>query len=170
MKCICTSTDDGGSTVLCEKRETWQHIACYFPDGIIPDEHHCTDYSPRYIDAEAASERRRHGSKAGKPRSVVKASTSGGSSKRHTEDVVSCESLTIYQNAAHSQEGSQRATDESKDHHEAFEEQFKEIEDLRKEHMAGLHQAFSGPNCTTLIKNLSYSRNSETQTRRLGGI
>lgn len=60
IKCICGYNDDDGNTVLCDKCNTWQHIACYFDSHVdIPGIHECTDCSPRPVDAAKAAERQR---------------------------------------------------------------------------------------------------------------
>jgi tRNA A-37 threonylcarbamoyl transferase component Bud32 len=43
IKCTCSSAEDDGSTVYCEKCDTWQHIECYYPSKKVPDEHLCSD-------------------------------------------------------------------------------------------------------------------------------
>lgn len=60
IKCICGFHDDDGNTVLCEKCNTWQHIACYYesPD-VVPDIHECADCVPRPLDVKGATERQR---------------------------------------------------------------------------------------------------------------
>ncbi|KAL4935440.1 hypothetical protein BDV06DRAFT_128729 [Aspergillus oleicola] len=60
IKCICAFQDDDGSTVFCEKCETWQHIECYY-HGLekVPDVHYCVDCEPRYLDGRRATERQR---------------------------------------------------------------------------------------------------------------
>ncbi|KAF2835223.1 hypothetical protein M501DRAFT_1008638 [Patellaria atrata CBS 101060] len=59
IKCICEFTDDDGATVLCERCNTWQHIACYYgvtnPDGV-PEIHECIDCVPRPVDKKRAIE------------------------------------------------------------------------------------------------------------------
>lgn len=155
IKCICACADDDGHTVFCEKCETWQHVACYFPDGRIPDEHYCTDCSPHTIDTEAGSERHQHGSKAGESHSAVKAYTSWGSSQRSTEDWVRWNSSTGRQSAAQPQEGFQKDTNNSKyyykalEAYEAYEEQLKEMEALHWKRMGrpeGWTPDMHGPN------------------------
>ena len=59
IKCICTYADDDGSTVFCEKCETWQHIVCYYPDNDVPELHYCVDCQPRSLDGQSATERQR---------------------------------------------------------------------------------------------------------------
>ncbi|KAB2109040.1 hypothetical protein AG0111_0g2533 [Alternaria gaisen] len=61
IRCICGCTDDDGNTVLCEKCDTWQHIACYYYSGQqhVPDIHECVDCLPRTIDSEKANEKQR---------------------------------------------------------------------------------------------------------------
>ncbi|KAL1957520.1 hypothetical protein VTO42DRAFT_5746 [Malbranchea cinnamomea] len=59
IKCICAFEDDDGSTVFCERCETWQHIICYYHDQEVPDIHNCADCEPRYLDAKRATERQR---------------------------------------------------------------------------------------------------------------
>ncbi|KPI37076.1 uncharacterized protein AB675_3648 [Cyphellophora attinorum] len=43
IKCTCSSAEDDGRTVYCEKCDTWQHIECYYPSKKVPDEHFCSD-------------------------------------------------------------------------------------------------------------------------------
>lgn len=59
IKCICSYTDDDGSTVYCPKCDTWQHILCFYNDRKVPDEHFCVDCLPRDLDAKKATERQR---------------------------------------------------------------------------------------------------------------
>ena len=59
IKCICGYADDDGSTVYCEKCDTWQHIECYYPSKKVPEEHFCSDCLPRDVDAKRAAERQR---------------------------------------------------------------------------------------------------------------
>lgn len=59
IKCICAFEDDDGSTVFCERCETWQHIVCYYNDESVPEIHNCTDCEPRVLDAKRATERQR---------------------------------------------------------------------------------------------------------------
>ena len=59
IKCICAYTDDDGSTVYCEKCDTWQHIKCYYHDESVPDEHFCAECRPRVLDGKKATERQR---------------------------------------------------------------------------------------------------------------
>jgi hypothetical protein len=55
IKCFCGFPGDDGSTVLCEKCDTWQHIACYYKSTqYVPDVHECTDCFPRPIDPKGA--------------------------------------------------------------------------------------------------------------------
>jgi hypothetical protein len=58
IKCICGFSDDDGNTVLCEKCDTWQHIACYYASAQhVPDVHDCRDCAPRYLDSRGAKRR-----------------------------------------------------------------------------------------------------------------
>lgn len=59
IKCICAFVDDDGSTVFCERCETWQHIVCYYDDQEVPDVHNCADCEPRALDGKRATERQR---------------------------------------------------------------------------------------------------------------
>ncbi|KAI5294447.1 hypothetical protein KEM52_004011 [Ascosphaera acerosa] len=59
IKCICDFVDDDGSTVYCERCDTWQHIVCYYDNQEVPEIHNCVDCEPRFLDAKAASERQR---------------------------------------------------------------------------------------------------------------
>lgn len=59
IKCICAFQDDDGSTVFCERCETWQHIICYYNDQDVPDIHNCADCEPRDLDAKRATERQK---------------------------------------------------------------------------------------------------------------
>ncbi|PGH17832.1 hypothetical protein AJ80_04655 [Polytolypa hystricis UAMH7299] len=59
IKCICDFEDDDGSTVFCERCETWQHIVCYYHGQDVPDIHNCADCEPRALDAKRAAERQR---------------------------------------------------------------------------------------------------------------
>ena len=60
IKCICDNQEDDGSTVLCEKCETWQHIRCYYnsPDSV-PEVHVCAHCDPKSDHAKQAVERQR---------------------------------------------------------------------------------------------------------------
>ncbi|KAI9756638.1 MAG: hypothetical protein M1815_003179 [Lichina confinis] len=58
IRCICGFDDDDGSTVFCERCETWQHIDCYYyPARKVPDVHICVDCEPRPLDGKRALER-----------------------------------------------------------------------------------------------------------------
>jgi hypothetical protein len=58
IRCICSYTEDDGNTVLCEKCETWQHVACYYDSARhVPDIHECVHCLPRAIDSEKANEK-----------------------------------------------------------------------------------------------------------------
>lgn len=60
IRCICSYADDDGNTVLCEKCNTWQHIACYYDSAQhVPDIHECVHCLPRAIDSEKANEKQR---------------------------------------------------------------------------------------------------------------
>lgn len=60
FKCICGFDDGGGSTVLDERCNTWQHIACYYGKSTqIPEEHLCVECLPRNLDTADASRRQR---------------------------------------------------------------------------------------------------------------
>lgn len=60
IKCICVFEDDDGSTVFCERCETWQHIVCYYGgEHEVPEIHNCSDCEPRPLDAKRATERQR---------------------------------------------------------------------------------------------------------------
>ena len=59
IKCICSYGDDDGSTVYCERCDTWQHIICYYQGKKVPDIHFCADCAPRQLDAKRASESQR---------------------------------------------------------------------------------------------------------------
>ncbi|EER22988.1 SET domain containing protein [Coccidioides posadasii C735 delta SOWgp] len=59
IKCICIFDDDDGSTVFCERCETWQHIVCYYDDQEVPEIHNCTDCEPRVLDSKRATERQK---------------------------------------------------------------------------------------------------------------
>jgi uncharacterized protein len=56
IKCICSYGDDDGSTVYCERCDTWQHIICYYQGKKVPDVHFCADCDPRQLDAKRATE------------------------------------------------------------------------------------------------------------------
>ncbi|KAI5286762.1 hypothetical protein KEM54_006535 [Ascosphaera aggregata] len=59
IKCICSFEDDDGSTVYCERCDTWQHIVCYYEKQEVPEIHNCADCEPRFLDARGATERQR---------------------------------------------------------------------------------------------------------------
>ncbi|KAI9821254.1 MAG: hypothetical protein M1827_003990 [Pycnora praestabilis] len=59
IKCICTFSEDDGSTVFCEECETWQHIDCYYPTKKVPEVHNCVDCEPRPLDPRRATERQK---------------------------------------------------------------------------------------------------------------
>ncbi|KAL4957148.1 hypothetical protein BDW69DRAFT_48507 [Aspergillus filifer] len=59
IKCICAFQDDDGSTVFCEKCETWQHIECYYHGQKVPHIHNCVDCEPRHLDGRRATERQK---------------------------------------------------------------------------------------------------------------
>ncbi|KAH8728956.1 hypothetical protein GQ44DRAFT_674485 [Phaeosphaeriaceae sp. PMI808] len=80
IKCICGFSDDDGNTVLCEKCDTWQHIACYYetPQDV-PDVHECADCSPRPVDSKGATDKQRQrrdilsvGERKGRPKTMTK--------------------------------------------------------------------------------------------------
>lgn len=70
IKCICGFKHDDGSSVFCEKCETWQHTECYYYDEkndrvLTTDElnrisHFCTDCDPRTLDVQAAIHRQKN--------------------------------------------------------------------------------------------------------------
>jgi hypothetical protein len=58
IKCICGFADYDGSTVLCEKCDTWQHIVCYYESvSHVPDVHLCADCLPRPFDKKSAADK-----------------------------------------------------------------------------------------------------------------
>ena len=69
IKCICGFKHDDGSSVFCEKCNTWQHTECYYyieEEDRVPtrDEleailHLCTDCEPRSLDIQAAVTRQK---------------------------------------------------------------------------------------------------------------
>lgn len=64
IKCICNISEDDGSTVYCEKCDTWQHILCYYgesSEGVNQEDfdHTCADCNPRPLDKQKAVERQR---------------------------------------------------------------------------------------------------------------
>ncbi|KAJ5924032.1 hypothetical protein N7466_008219 [Penicillium verhagenii] len=59
IKCICQFNEDDGSTVFCERCETWQHIVCYYPGVRVPDVHNCIECEPRQLDSRRATDRQR---------------------------------------------------------------------------------------------------------------
>ncbi|KAJ5925205.1 hypothetical protein N7454_007844 [Penicillium verhagenii] len=59
IKCICQFNEDDGSTVFCERCETWQHIVCYYPGERVPDVHNCIECEPRQLDSRRATDRQR---------------------------------------------------------------------------------------------------------------
>ncbi|CAG8250128.1 unnamed protein product [Penicillium olsonii] len=59
IKCICSFQEDDGSTVFCERCDTWQHISCYYPGAKVPEVHNCVDCEPRILDDRRAHERQR---------------------------------------------------------------------------------------------------------------
>jgi hypothetical protein len=54
MKCVCGYNHDDKETVFDEQCNTWQHIACYYPDGVVADVHLCLDCSPRALPVDLA--------------------------------------------------------------------------------------------------------------------
>ncbi|KAI9749208.1 MAG: hypothetical protein M4579_006962 [Chaenotheca gracillima] len=69
IKCICSFAGDDGSTVQCERCETWQHIQCYYPDTGVHDAdiHNCVDCEPRPLDHKQATERQQKRLKEARP-------------------------------------------------------------------------------------------------------
>ena len=69
IKCICNFKHDDGSSVFCEKCNTWQHTECYYyieEEDRVPNKdeleailHFCTDCKPRPLDIQAAVNRQR---------------------------------------------------------------------------------------------------------------
>ena len=69
IKCICGFKHDDGSSVFCERCNTWQHTECYYydeeNDRVPPKDeleailHFCTDCDPRPIDIQAAISRQK---------------------------------------------------------------------------------------------------------------
>jgi hypothetical protein len=62
INCICGFNGDDGNTIYCEKCDTWQHIACFYPDN--QDQacredftHSCAECLPRFLDVEGARKR-----------------------------------------------------------------------------------------------------------------
>lgn len=95
IKCICSYTDDDGSTVYCPKCDTWQHILCFYNDRKVPDEHFCADCLPRDLDAKKATERqRRHreGPDDGSDRKA-KRPNSKNQKKKHKESSAAAEQV-----------------------------------------------------------------------------
>ncbi|TKA81640.1 hypothetical protein B0A49_00526 [Cryomyces minteri] len=91
IKCICGYPEDDGHTVFCEKCKTWQHVACYYGDGKVPDDHDCIDCDPRPVDAHGAKERQfqRRVTLTASARGVRRmTSTSGKSHKKKVRDPV----------------------------------------------------------------------------------
>ncbi|ROW14543.1 hypothetical protein VPNG_03198 [Cytospora leucostoma] len=89
IKCICKIPEDDGSTVYCEKCDTWQHILCYYgesSEGVNQEDfdHSCADCSPRPLDRQHAVERQRarHGVQLAAKESNDK-KTKRASSKTH---------------------------------------------------------------------------------------
>ncbi|KAF2805708.1 uncharacterized protein BDZ99DRAFT_395604 [Mytilinidion resinicola] len=79
IKCICRFPDDDGSTVLCEKCDTWQHIVCYYESRDVPEVHECADCSPRQLDSKRAADVQRQlrevhnvGERKGRPKTATK--------------------------------------------------------------------------------------------------
>ncbi|KAJ3189929.1 myeloid lymphoid or mixed-lineage leukemia 5 (trithorax, ) [Gaertneriomyces sp. JEL0708] len=66
IRCICTFTDDDGSTIACDRCGKWQHMACVGVDERhVPEEWFCERCVPREVDRKRAMEvqmmRRRRG-------------------------------------------------------------------------------------------------------------
>ena len=69
IKCICGFQHDDGSSVQCDRCQTWQHTGCYYYDEVrdrvpLQDEltaidHLCADCGPRPINVQAAVNRQR---------------------------------------------------------------------------------------------------------------
>ena len=69
IKCICGFKHDDGSSVLCDRCDTWQHTQCYYydeeNDRVPPKDeldaitHFCTDCESKPIDVQAAIGRQR---------------------------------------------------------------------------------------------------------------
>jgi hypothetical protein len=63
LTCICGISEDDGSTIQCERCDSWQHINCYYPDlppfaASEADFHHtCADCKPRQFDRPRAAKR-----------------------------------------------------------------------------------------------------------------
>jgi hypothetical protein len=71
IKCICGFSDSVGDTVLCEKCDTWQHIACYYTSAQhVPDVHDCRDCAPRYLDSRGAKRRQQNLRKSNRERYI----------------------------------------------------------------------------------------------------
>ena len=69
IKCVCGFKHDDGSSVFCEKCNTWQHTECYYyieEEDRVPNKdeleaitHLCTDCEPRHLDVQAAINRQK---------------------------------------------------------------------------------------------------------------
>jgi len=90
IKCVCGYSHDDGNTVLCEKCDTWQHIACYYTSaGEIPEVHECNDCHPRdHLDKKAAAEKQRlrHSVLTGTVDRKSRTKTTAKSSKKRAKD------------------------------------------------------------------------------------
>lgn len=98
IKCICGFKDDDGSTVFCERCETWQHIECYyFDEGTVPDvsniDHSCAECEPRQLDAQGAADRQSKRREEFDPRRVKKMTT-----KSHKKKVKASETTPTLSN------------------------------------------------------------------------
>jgi hypothetical protein len=60
MSCICESSSDQRFIISCLKCGTWQHIACYYESAKdYMDEHQCVQCSPRLVELQIPSSKRR---------------------------------------------------------------------------------------------------------------
>jgi hypothetical protein len=58
IKCVCGFSEDDGSTVLCKKCDTWQHISCHYDnEAQVLEDHECVECAPREVDRQRVIER-----------------------------------------------------------------------------------------------------------------
>lgn len=59
LRCFCDYPSNNDDIVVCKECDAWQHIRCYYPQGLVPDIHFCVACRPRSVDRQGANERQK---------------------------------------------------------------------------------------------------------------